>query len=222
MKNDVSAHRGNTTNAPENTTASYIAAGKNKKYIAIESDIHDTADGQLVMIHDNYLARVTNIGKNDRNRFKPLSQLTLKKIQSYSIKANVKGKTKVYKNLHVPTFAQYLDICKKYHKIACIDLKTFNNNGSLQKMIRIIRAKGMQNKVLIMGYRTGYLENINHAPGGGGLRMCALFMRNMTNTEKQIILENGIGCVSVDLTKQTKAEAKWCKKYGIIYAGEQG
>lgn len=219
MKRYISAHRGDTTKAPENTTAAFKAAGKDKKIIAIESDVHDTADGQLVMIHDNYLGRMTNISKKNPNAMKPLSSLTLKQIQSYSIKAKVKGKTKVYKKLHIPTFAQYLDICKKYNKIAFIDLKTINKSGSIQKMIDTIKAKGMQNKVLIMGYRTGYLENIARAPGGGSLRKCATFTRNMTSTEKQIVLENGIGSVSVAIEKRNKKEANWCKSHGLKYEG---
>lgn len=217
MKSGVSAHRGDMTKAPENTTAAYKAAGKNKKIIAIEADIHDTADGQLVMIHDNYLARMTTISKKSPNAMKPLSALTLKQIQSYSIKATINGKTKVYKNLHIPTFSQYLDICKKYNKIAFIDLKTFNKSGSIKKMVDIINAKGMQNKVLVMGYRTGYLENIAHTPGGAGLKKCALFSDRMTSTQRQIVLQNGIGSVMPDWNKQTKSENNWCKKHGITY-----
>lgn len=216
---DASAHRGDMTKAPENTTASYKAAGKNKKYLAIEADIHDTADGKFVMIHDNYLARMTNISKKNPNAMKPLSSLTLKQIQSYKIKGTVNGKTKVYKNLHIPTFEQYLDICKKYNKVAFIDLKTFNHSDSLAKMVQIIYAKGMQNKVLIMAYRTGYLENIAHIPGGSGLRKCALFSNKMSTTQKQIVLQNGIGSVMPDYGKETKAEYNWCKKRGIKYSG---
>ncbi|MDH4333976.1 MAG: glycerophosphodiester phosphodiesterase family protein [Chloroflexota bacterium] len=55
----VVAHRGAPTEAPENTMEAYrlgVAAGAD----AIELDVHLTADGQLVVIHDETLERTTD------------------------------------------------------------------------------------------------------------------------------------------------------------------
>lgn len=55
----IGGHRGNPADEPENTLASFrsaIAAGVD----LIECDVHLSADGHLVVIHDHTLARTTN------------------------------------------------------------------------------------------------------------------------------------------------------------------
>ena len=52
LKNGVTAHRGNSVRRPENTMLAFISAIS----IAvdwIEADIRETADGKLVVIHDD-------------------------------------------------------------------------------------------------------------------------------------------------------------------------
>ena len=47
----IVAHRGASRLEKENTLAAFIAAG-NRSYYGIECDIHRTADGRYVVIHD--------------------------------------------------------------------------------------------------------------------------------------------------------------------------
>ncbi len=210
-----SAHRGDEKKDPENTTAAFILAGKNKKYLSIESDLHDTKDGRFVMIHNNYLGRMTNIGSKNPHRMTPLSKLTLKEIRSYRIKWN----GKVYKNLCVPTLEEYLDICKKYKKIARIDLKTINHSGSIQKIVDIIYKKKMQNQVVIIGLDPGYIENFCYANKGAGLRKQVLLYHVLDRDTRQLVLETGAASVSVfDRRHNTGADKSWCKQHGILFA----
>ena len=51
------AHRGLSGIEPENTNAAFIAAG-NRSYFGIETDVHRTADGKFVVIHDDTTGRV--------------------------------------------------------------------------------------------------------------------------------------------------------------------
>ena len=51
------AHRGLSGIEPENTNAAFIAAG-NRSYFGIETDVHRTADGKFVVIHDDTTDRV--------------------------------------------------------------------------------------------------------------------------------------------------------------------
>ena len=51
------AHRGLSDIEPENTNASFIAAG-NRSYFGIETDIHRTKDGHFVVCHDDNLKRI--------------------------------------------------------------------------------------------------------------------------------------------------------------------
>ena len=51
------AHRGLSGLEPENTVAAFaMAAGRS--YFGIETDIHRTADGQFILIHDDSTGRV--------------------------------------------------------------------------------------------------------------------------------------------------------------------
>ena len=53
----IVAHRGASRLEKENTLAAFIAAG-NRSYYGIECDIHRTADGRYVVIHDETTKRV--------------------------------------------------------------------------------------------------------------------------------------------------------------------
>lgn len=72
----ISAHRGNTGRAPENTLATYKDALKvGVDYIEI--DVRTTLDGKLVILHDGTLNRTTNAeGPLKNKRFAELSELS--------------------------------------------------------------------------------------------------------------------------------------------------
>ena len=55
----ISAHRGNTGWAPENTLATYKNALKLRVNF-IEIDVRTSADGQLIILHDGTLNRTTS------------------------------------------------------------------------------------------------------------------------------------------------------------------
>jgi len=55
----ISAHRGNTGRAPENTLATYKNALK-LKVDFIEIDVRTSLDGELIILHDGSLNRTTN------------------------------------------------------------------------------------------------------------------------------------------------------------------
>ena len=56
----VIAHRGLSGLETENTNAAFVAAA-NRSYYGIETDIHKTADGRFVVIHDADLQRVAGV-----------------------------------------------------------------------------------------------------------------------------------------------------------------
>ncbi|MDQ3880430.1 MAG: glycerophosphodiester phosphodiesterase, partial [Chloroflexota bacterium] len=69
----VLAHRGAPYQAPENTMPSFEAAARSA-VDAIELDVHLTADGHLVVIHDATLDRTTDASG-------PVAALTLRELR---------------------------------------------------------------------------------------------------------------------------------------------
>ncbi len=60
---DVSAHRGDSVSAPENTIPAFESAIASKADYA-ELDVQQTKDGVIVVMHDSNLARTTGVNKN--------------------------------------------------------------------------------------------------------------------------------------------------------------
>ncbi|MCG3089559.1 glycerophosphodiester phosphodiesterase [Sporosarcina cyprini] len=97
-------HRGASAYAPENTLASFgLAEDLGADYI--ELDIHETKDGQLVVMHDKDVSRTTE-GHGD------IETYTLKELKSLSIVEKKKDKTTVIgpsEYLAVPTLQEVFD-----------------------------------------------------------------------------------------------------------------
>jgi len=106
-------HRGVRGLERENTCASFVAAG-NRSYWGIETDIHCTADGNFIVIHDSNTCRVTGVDliveETDFNTLRNLRTLDLNSDQPRG-------------DLVLPTLQEYIGICKRYEKHAILELK---------------------------------------------------------------------------------------------------
>ena len=75
----VFAHRGASAYAPENTLPAFALAA-NMNAFGVELDVHRTKDGQIAVIHDERIDRVSDgTGK--------VSELTLEELRQYSFRA---------------------------------------------------------------------------------------------------------------------------------------
>ncbi len=78
---EIVAHRGASFDAPENTLASMKLAWK-QNADAIETDIHLSKDGKLVVLHDFDTERVSGVDKkNCRSRFQGVAQTRRRKME---------------------------------------------------------------------------------------------------------------------------------------------
>ena len=109
------AHRGVSGLERENTCPAFVAAG-NRSYFGIETDIHVTADGQFVVIHDETTTRVT-LGKTEINvetqPYSAVADLILPDLDGSLHRSDIR----------IPLLAEYIAICKKYNKKAVLELK---------------------------------------------------------------------------------------------------
>lgn len=144
------AHRGDSSKAPENTIEAFKLAGESNVF-GIETDIQSTSDGELICMHDATVDRTTNgTGKvSDKN----LNEIKKLKIDTGS---NIKK----YNNLSVPTFDEYLDVCKKYNCYAIVELKSTLPQNLVKKVINSIESKNMKDKSIIISFKGNILNKV--------------------------------------------------------------
>lgn len=141
------AHRGVSGLERENTNAAFVAAG-NRSYFGIETDVHKTADGQFVIIHDEHTRRVTD-GKTDLN----VEHSTMEQIRKVVL-PDRDGQQR--EDLRIPTLEEYVRICKKYEKVSVLELKNPFEQEDIRKMIRIVQAQGQLEHTIFISF---VLEN---------------------------------------------------------------
>lgn len=107
------AHQGLSGIERGNTAAAFVAAG-NRSYFGIETDIHQTADGKFIIIHDDNTRGVSGCDYVvEQTDFNSLRSLTL----------FGRNGEKKRGDLILPTLEEYIFICKTYGKSAVLELK---------------------------------------------------------------------------------------------------
>lgn len=146
----VVAHRGLSGIETENTCAAFTAAG-NHSYYGIETDIHPTANGKFVTIHDSDLKRVAGVDINVENS-------TLSELQNVVLFD--KDGRKSRSDLRIGTLEDYISICKKYSKHCVLELKSFFSDEEILKIIEIIKGYNYLNDVTFISFDYGNLLKI--------------------------------------------------------------
>ncbi|MFG3113897.1 glycerophosphodiester phosphodiesterase [Streptomyces sp. NPDC048197] len=115
------AHRGASSYAPENTLASIDEAAR-LGFEWVENDVQRTKDGELVILHDNSLARTTNVKKvfPDRSPWN-VSDFTLKEIEKLDAGSWFGAK---FEGERVPTLEDYMDEVEENDQNLLMELKS--------------------------------------------------------------------------------------------------
>lgn len=132
----LEAHRGFSSMYPENSIPAFEAAGKEKAYLAIETDVQSTKDGVLVCMHDSSLERTTDGSGEVRD-------YTYAKLQKLFLTGGTGWNDEYTKSLRIPTFEEFLDICVRYGKIPYVELKVLSADG-IKAVIDMLHSKGFQ------------------------------------------------------------------------------
>lgn len=120
----LTAHRGFSGIAPENTIAAFEKAAE-YNFFAAECDVHLTKDGVWVIYHDDNIFRLTNGYKN-------IADATYDELQEYVIDNGVN--VEQYPNQKIPTLEEFLVVCKDMNIVPEIEIK----NGSKDKLLEIL------------------------------------------------------------------------------------
>lgn len=141
------AHRGVCGLELENTHAAFVAAG-NRSYYGIEADVHKTADGKFVIMHDENILRMT--GKD--MEISQVSFETLRSLQLNQMDGKL-GRT----DLRIPSLEEYLQICKHYEKKAILELKDAFTEEEIAEICRIAEQLEYMEHIVFISFKLNNL-----------------------------------------------------------------
>jgi len=141
------AHRGLSGIEKENTNSAFVAAG-NRSYFGIETDIHVTLDGKLVVFHDDTTGRICIDNMEvEKTTFDCLRGLR------FTDTDGKKGRS----DLVMPELVEYIRICKKYEKTCVLELKNVFKREDVFKICELIEAEEYLDHVIFISFK---LENL--------------------------------------------------------------
>ena len=136
------AHRGMSGLEKENTASAFVAAGQ-RSHFGIETDVHRTADGRFIIIHDDNTKRVAG----DEMIVEQTSFETLRSLRLLDTDG-VKGRC----DLILPSLEEYIGICRKYGKIAVLELKNHFDPEDADRIIEIIREMDYLDQTIFISF----------------------------------------------------------------------
>jgi len=143
----ISAHRGNSSAAPENTMSAFRSA-INAEADFFECDVRRTRDGQLVLMHDSSLNRTTNSNGSLRNY--NLNQL-LNVDAGYPSRFGSQ-----FAGERIPTLQQALQLAKGTISVE-IEIK---ESGLADDVVALVNQLEMQNQVLIISFNFNEIRRV--------------------------------------------------------------
>ncbi len=138
------AHRGLSGLERENTASAFVAAG-NRSYFGIETDIHKTADGKFVVIHDETTERVSGGAVNIN-----VESVTRDEIEKVTL-PDIDG-SENRKDIKIPFLKDYIKICKKYEKVCVLELKNAFEKEDIIKIIDEIKEENYLENVIFISF----------------------------------------------------------------------
>lgn len=142
------AHRGASGLERENTCAAFVAAG-NRSYFGIECDIYRTIDGKYVVFHDS---KTTRIGI-DTLEIRESTYETLRSIRLTDMNGE-----RCRNDLRIADLDEYLSICKRYEKVAVLELKSGFTEESVAEVIEKIESYEYLDNTVFISFSYEQLE----------------------------------------------------------------
>lgn len=146
----ATAHRGGSIAAPENTLSSFKEAIlAQAEYI--ETDVQETKDGELILLHDSNFKRTTGIDKN-------VWEVDYEEVKSYDAGSYFNSD---YLGEKIPT----LDETIKYVRGRCkllIEIKLNGNESPhiIEKVIKVIKENRAENQCVIASMNKEVLRKV--------------------------------------------------------------
>jgi glycerophosphoryl diester phosphodiesterase len=148
----VAGHRGGALLWPENSLLAFrqaVAAGVE----FLETDVHLTADGEPVIVHDPTLDRTTN----GRGAVRDVKLADLGALRLRAAEGAVTDEP-------IPTLAQLLDLVRPSPAELLLEIKVGADRrrypGIEEKVLAAIRSRGLTPRIVIMGFQRETVQRI--------------------------------------------------------------
>ena len=152
MRTRIIMHRGYSGNAPDNTVASFTLAGQTPECWGIETDVRVLTDNTLVCFHDTELdSHTTGTGN--------ILDKSYEDIKDVIYDSGVNGLSQ-YPNEKIALFTDYLKICRKYGKVAVVELKPQTNINNIDKIVNMVNSYNMRNSVIYISFDKSYIDRV--------------------------------------------------------------
>lgn len=196
------AHRGYSSDAPENTIPAYKLA-KRKGYDYVECDVAFTADGTAVLLHDSTIDR-TSSGTGS------ISDLTFTDVRSLDFGAWF---GEAYAGTVIPTFEEFIAFCRNVGLRPYVELKA-GTEAQVKSLVDVVARHGMLKETTWISFSADYLAYIREMDNTARL---GLTVETVTTDiiAACLSLRNGENEVFIDSHSYTGAEVELCVSMGI-------
>jgi len=145
----VTAHRGSSGRAPENTLSALRAAIEDGADYA-EIDVQETADGRIVLLHDTDLKRIAGVDRK-------IWEVELAELQRYDAGS---WYGEAFRDERVPTLGEAIDLVSGRLKLN-IELKFNGHDKDLAAaVVRIVQAKKFGEECVISSLRFAAVREV--------------------------------------------------------------
>ena len=193
---NIVAHRGQSGIERENTASAFVAAG-NRKNVGIETDVHVTADGKYIIIHNDNTEQVTGVNMSvEGSNFADLRALRVIDMDGTRDRAD----------LMLPTVTEYIRICKRYEKHCVFELKNAFTKEQIAEICAIFAGEGYMEHTTFITFvyeNLVYLRELYPAQSAQYL-VCEL---NSEVIDKCTAIKVDLDVLHTALTKENIAEA---------------
>ena len=215
----LAAHRGDKKRYPENTMPAFESAMR-LGVDMIETDIHMTKDGHLVLIHDRNLMRTTGVnGLTDQTSLEDIQKLDAGSWFSPN-----------FMNTKVPTVEEFISLIKNSDMLVNWELKDYphdvGNDFAFEctdRLIDTIKKHGLTERSMINSFSDRVLEHVYNKYGsafpihGQGIYNCRRTTDVATVKQEELykwccLYPNEKGYTPVDFPENFE----YCTQHGII------
>lgn len=149
VETQITAHRGSSKKAPENTMAA-IEAAIEELADYVELDVQMTADGVVVLGHDANLRRVAGINR-------AISSLTWEELQGIDAGAWF---SREFAGERLPMLVEVLEACRGRISLN-IEIKNVGKDSVLpETVVRLILESGMEEQCVVTSTSLNYLKQV--------------------------------------------------------------